>query len=102
MTKHPSKTIVWKLKSLRSWIYDKWMRWRGYKPLEFDFKNNCYKYMREADLEEFVHEAEEKAPEFEEVHYDTVESAGNMFYSYCDWENLRRKHEKLKELRRNA
>lgn len=100
MTKHPNKTIMWKLKSIRNWFYDKWMRWRGYKPYEFNFKTNTYTYMTQAEIDAI--EAHEEEPELEKVHYDTVESAGNMFYPYCDWENLNRKHQKLKELRRNA
>jgi hypothetical protein len=93
--------IRWRYRSLKNWFYDKWMRWRGYIPYNFEPYSNRYTYIKRSEIDEFVKEAEE-APEFEEVHYDTVPPQKNPFYPHTDWDNLRRKHAKLKELRRNA
>ena len=52
MAKHPNKTIKWKLKSLRNWIYNKWMRYRGHTPTTFNFRTNTYNYENRKKLEE--------------------------------------------------
>jgi len=68
MGKHPSKTVIWQLKNLRNWIYDKWMRRRGYKPYGFNFKENKYIYMSQSEIDEI--ECNEDEPVHEVVEYD--------------------------------
>ena len=57
--KHPSKKWGWKLRSVRNWCYNKWMKLRGYTPTTFNFTNNSYNYELRADADsEFNKETE--------------------------------------------
>lgn len=105
MAKHPSKTLKWKWQSVKNWFYNNWIKWRNRKrpheekevPYLFNFTTNKYEYApRNVDEEQ----TDDKG--LEEAHYDTVPPTVNQYYPYTDWENLHRKHEKLKELRRNG
>lgn len=78
MAKHPNETIKWKLKTLRNWIYDKWMRWRGFKPYGFDFYNNRNIYIKEEEFETEINEQEKNELEYEEVCYQCQPS--NIWY----------------------
>lgn len=57
MDKHPTKTIVWKVKNVLNWFYDKWMFVRGYQKYGFNFKTNSHIYEKKSEIEKWENES---------------------------------------------
>jgi len=64
-------------KRFTNWCYNKWMRFRGYKPYIWDMKNHRYTYAKNKELDKMV-EVTNGEPEYEEVFYKRQET--NVWY----------------------